>query len=346
MKKVIGILVAVILLTACGKDGADKGTKKLVIGTMPLTVGVPVQYAYDQGYYADEGLDVEILIFSTGAPINEAYAAGQIDVAVSGLASVFSLALGQTRWIGEINTTGGLGIYARPDSPLLTEKGNVAGLPEIYGSKELVEGLEILGPLGTVSQFNAMAYVEKFGLTSEDYIQVHMEYGPAYQAFVSGEGDAVALNPPFTFDAEAEGYTCIATFEDSTGVSLVDGIFISEKIATERADDIEKFIRATYKACADLQDDEIRYDFSIEWFNANGKEYDENALRSEIAVRDYIDADFMKEDDYIYGVGMLEIAEFFTDDGKIMEAQLPNVVKSFDASFIEKATGVSFNVKK
>lgn len=346
MKRLMGVLLVAILLTACGQEDADASKKKLVVGTMPLTVGVPVQYAYDQGYYEDEGLDVEILIFSTGAPINEAYAAGQIDVAVSGLASVFSLALGQTRWIGEINTTGGLGIYARPDSPLLTEKGNVEGFSEIYGSKELVDGLEILGPLGTVSQFNAMKYVEKFGLTSEDYTQVHMEYGPAYQAFVAGEGDAVALNPPFTFNAESEGYTCIATFEDATGIALVDGIFISEKIATERTDDIEKFIRATYKACADLQDDEIRYDFSMEWFNANGKEYDENALRSEIAVRDYIDADFMKSDAYIYGVGMLEIAEFFTIDGKIAKSQLPNVVKSFDASFIEKATGVTVNVEE
>ena len=320
--------------------------KKLVVGTMPLTVGVPVQYAFEKGYYKDEGLDVEIVIFPTGAPINEAYAANQIDVAVSGLASVFSLALGKTRWIGEINTTGGIGIYARPDSPVVQVKGNVDGYPEIYGSAELVKGMKILGPLGTVSQFNAMKYVEKFGLSTSDYEQVHMEYGPAYQAFVAGEGDAVALNPPFTFQAEAAGYPCIASFEDATGVSLVDGIFTSEKVATERHEDIVRFIRATYKACAELQDEATRYEISMRWFNENGKEYDENALRSEMAVREYIDADFMSKPGYVYGKGMLEIADFFTSDGKIESASLANVPASFDPSFIQEALEIQFEVQK
>jgi len=326
--------------------GTTSSGKPLVIGTMPLTVGVPVQHAYEQGYYKDEGLEIEIIIFPTGAPINEAYAAGQIDVAVSGLASVFSLALGNTHWIGEINSTGGMGIYARPDSPILAEKGNVDGLPEIYGSAELAKGMKILGPLGTVSQFSAMKYMEKFGLSSTDYEQVHMDYGPAYQAFVSGEGDAVALNPPFTFQAAEAGYPCIATFEDATGVSLMDGIFTSDSVINERRGDIEKFIKATYKACSDLQDDEVRYELSMRWFNENGKEYDENSLRSEMAVRDYIDADYMQQPDYIYGKGMLEIAEFFTSDGKIETDSFPNVVKSFDPSFIEQTLGISFTVQQ
>lgn len=312
MKKILSVLLVLMLLatsfTGCGQAAESK---PLVIGTMPLTVGVPVQYAFEKGYYKAEGLDVQILIFPTGAPINEAYAANQIDIAVSGLASVFSLALGETRWIGEINTTGGMGIYARNDSPLLSVKGKVEGFPNIYGSADLVKGIKILGPLGTVSQFNAMRYAQKLGLTSSDYEQVHMEYGAAYQAFVAGEGDAVALNPPFSFQAEAEGYKLIASFEDATGVSLVDGIFTSDKVAKERKKDVEKFIKATYKACADLQDEKTRFDFSLKWFNDNGKEYTEEALRSEMAVRDYIDVNYMKQPGYVYGKGMLEIANFF-----------------------------------
>lgn len=344
MKKFMAVLVSLMLLAAC-TSGLAEGSK-LIVGSMPLTVGAPVQYALEQGYYAEEGLNVELVIFPTGAPINEAYAAGQIDVAVSGLASVFSLALGTTHWIGEINTTGGMGIYVRPDSPILSAKGQVEGYPEIYGNAELCKDMEILGPLGTVSQFNAMKYMQKLGLTSEDYVQIHMDYGPAYQAFISGEGDAVGLNPPFTFQAEAAGYVCAASFEDATGATLMDGIFINDKTATERRGDIVKFIRATYKACAALQDDEVRYELSMRWFNENGKPYDENSLRSEMAVREYIDADHMMADGYLYGLGMKQIAEFFAMDGKIETENLANVTKSFDPSFINEALGITFNVQE
>lgn len=102
MKKCGSVLLVLMLLCACIPGVVLAEGSKLVVGTMPLTVGVPVQHALEQGYYADEGLDVEVIIFPTGAPINEAYGAGQLDVAVSGLASVFSLALGTTHWIGEI----------------------------------------------------------------------------------------------------------------------------------------------------------------------------------------------------------------------------------------------------
>jgi ABC-type nitrate/sulfonate/bicarbonate transport system substrate-binding protein len=318
--------------------------KKLTVGTMPLTVGVPVQYAYDNGFYADEGLDVEIIIFATGAPINEAYSAGQLDVAVSGLASVYSLANGNAKWVGEINSTGGMGIYVRPDSPILNVKGQVQGKPDIYGSVDLVRGIKILGPLGTTAQFNAIGYAKCFGLSSADIEQVHMEYGPAYQAFQSGEGDAFAANPPFSFQAEEAGYICAASFEDSTDVSLMDGIFCTLDMFDNRHEELLRFIRATYKACAELQDYDTRFAFSKAWFNDNGKEYDDKTLASEIAVRDYIDKTYMSRPEYVYGKGMTEIANFFVDDGKIEQANFPNVQASYDGSIIKEALGIDFAI--
>jgi ABC-type nitrate/sulfonate/bicarbonate transport system substrate-binding protein len=368
-KRLFALLLTVVLASTtvigCSSKGSDtntdtKGTttegtktdetkssgKKLVVGTMPLTVGVPVQYAYDNGYYEEEGLDVEIVIFSTGAPINEAFAAGQLDVAASGLASVYSLANGTATWIGEINTTGGMGVYVRPDSEIAKVKGEVTDNPNIYGSADLVKGLQILGPLGTTAQFNAICYADKFGLSSTDIELVHMEYGAAYAAFETGEGDAIALNPPFSFQAEDAGYVCAGSFEDTTGVSLLDGIFVDNKVLKDRRDDIDKFIRATYKACVALQDKELRYEYSMKWFNDNGKEYDEATLRSEMEVRNYMTAESMTTSDYIFGKGMTDIAKFFTSDGKIIEENLPNVQKSYDVSILKEALGIDVAVDK
>ena len=107
-----------------------------------------------------------------------------------------------------------------------------------------------------------------------------------------------------------------------------------------------KFIRATYKACAALQDDEVRYELSMRWFNENGKPYDESSLRSEMAVRQYVDQDFMTKDGYLYGLGMKQIAEFFAQDGKIEAENLGNVTKSFDPSFLQEALGITFSVQE
>lgn len=111
-KRMFAALLAVSMMigmTACGSDnssagnsasgsstetaksdnaGSDSSYDVLNVGTMALTCGIPVLYAEEQGYFKDAGLNVNIEIFATGAPINEAIAANQIDVAVSGFASV------------------------------------------------------------------------------------------------------------------------------------------------------------------------------------------------------------------------------------------------------------------
>ena len=258
-------------LTACGgnksgEEGSQSG-EVLNVGTMALTCGVPVLYAEEQGYFEDAGLNVNIEIFATGAPINEAIAAEEIDVAVSGFASVYSLANANCTWLADVNTTGGMALYARPDSEIAqcTEEDG------IIGSAEALKGLQILEPLGTAVQYMTESYAEKFGLTPNDINQVNMEYAPAYQAFTTGEGDLIASNPPYSYTLETEGYTKLCTFENATGVNMCDGCFARTPVVEERSEDIQKFVDCLVKAMDDLQDDELRSEYTR-------KVYDENAI--------------------------------------------------------------------
>lgn len=124
-------------------------------------------------------------------------------------------------------------------------KGQIPEKIEIYGNRELVKGLQILGHLGTTAQFNAIGYANRVGLESADIKMIHMENGPAYQAFISGQGDALAASPPHSFQARDAGYICVATFEDATGVISMDGIYTSKKLLETQREDIVKFIKAT-----------------------------------------------------------------------------------------------------
>ena len=239
LKKLTGCIVACALvgtaLAGCGGNGNDSSSADaagdgqkvsgesakydtLNVGVIVTTVGIPAQYAEDMGYFDEEGLDVNIIVFPTGNPLNEAIAAKQIDIGCSGFASIYSLANGDSKWIADINTTGGMGIYARADSPIAQQKGNVADHPDMLGSADTLKGAKILGPLGTSAQFATEGYISQFGLSGEDVEEVHMEFAPAYQAFLAGEGDLISSTVPFTYDAPDQGLVQVASFEDATNV--------------------------------------------------------------------------------------------------------------------------------
>jgi ABC-type nitrate/sulfonate/bicarbonate transport system substrate-binding protein len=340
---IVLVILASLLL---GATAWAAPAKPLRIGTMPSTIGVPVQFAYENGYYKDEGLDVEIVMFVNGAPINEALGAKQVDVAASGGASVFSLAIGSCNWVGEINTTGGQGLYVRPDSKVLSAKGKLPAFPKMYGSVETIKGANFIAALGTTAQFMVVRYVQRFGLKDNDVKTISMDFGPGLQAFKANQGDILSSVPPFSFDAEAAGYVLAASFEDATGVTLYDGLLARKDIVASRRADVVKFVKATYRACQALQDKELRAKFSIKWFGENGRVYDAKTMANEIAARDYITKDFLKKPGFVFGQGMVDMSVFYAAGGKIEKENVPNVQKSFDTSVLKDAIGVDVKVAK
>lgn len=130
--------------TANDPTALNLSGKKLVIGTQAKAAGLYVYVAQELGLFEDAGLDVEIVTFASGAPINEAMAAGELDVAVSGMATVYALATGMYTYIGDGTiTVNGQAIYARADSDI-AKAGVYSG--NIIGSAETVKGCSILGP--------------------------------------------------------------------------------------------------------------------------------------------------------------------------------------------------------
>ncbi len=343
MRRTIALLVLAMLLVGASAWAAPA---KLRIGTMPSTIGVPVQYAYENGFFKDEGLDVEIVMFVNGAPINEALGAKQIDVAASGGASVFSLAIGSCNWVGEINTTGGQGLYVRPDSKILTAKGKLPAYPKMYGSPETIKGANFIAALGTTAQFMVVRYVQRFGLKDSDVKTISMDFGPGLQAFKANQGDILSSVPPFSFDAEAAGFVQAASFEDATGVTLYDGLLARKEVVATRRAEVVKFVKAVYRACEALQDKDLRAKFSIKWFGDNGRVYDAKTMANEIKARDYITKDFLRKPDFVFGQGMVDMSVFYAAGGKIEKENVPNVQKSFETSILKDAIGVDVKVAK
>lgn len=347
MKRKIGILCVFLLVSATllfAGGSAEKKAAPLKVGLMPSAVGAPVQYALEKGYFADEGLDIEIVIFPSGAPINEAIAAKQLDVACSGAATIFSLATGTTKLSADVESSGGMGIWVRPDSPILTVKGTLPDSPEIYGNPQTIRGTKFLASLGTASQFNVLRYIERFGVKESEIQIVHMDWGAAVQAFNSGEGDAIATFAPYSFQVMEKGAIMATSFEDATQTALYDMLFTRDEIIKNRRPELVKFVRAFERAIEDLSDDRIRKEFSMRWFAENGRTYSEAEMDQELIDRRYVTKAQMTSGEYVFGEAMPSYARFNVGIGKIEPEDLKYVYSSFDPSILEEAIGISLKL--
>lgn len=304
----------------------------LRVGTMANALGLPVHEADVEGLFKAAGLDVDIEIFATGAPINEAMAAGNLDVAVSGMASVYALATGMYTYVGDgVITTGGESIFARADSPIVQAGADDKG---IIGSADTVKGCSILGPLATTAHYQAIQYVEHFGLTPDDFSMVSMDYAQAYQAFITGEGDLIASKMPYTNQLEEAGYVRVSDMSTIIDDPIVDAIYVQNDVAKDRKDDVELFLDCYYQACKDLMDDEAaRRDTAMQWYADEGITYSESDMDTEIEVKEYYTLDTVGTDSKI-GSFMENIGAFFNDQEMISDDDFPNIKASVDESFI------------
>jgi len=359
IKKMLALLLAaffIFSLAACSKGGnaptvaveseqpvksensesVNEGMPKssgdtLVVGTMAWPLGLPVKVAEENGYYDEVGLDVDIEIFATGGPVNEAMAAGELDVAVSGTASVYALATGMYTYVGDgLMTVDGEAIYARSDSEIAKQAANEKG---VIGSAETVKGAEILGPLSTTSHFQAIMYAQEFGLTEEDFSMVSMDYAQAYQAFITGEGDLIATKSPESHMLEADGYVKICDITQVLGAPVVDAIYVQGEVAENRRNDVELFLYCYYKACEDLMNDETaRREIAMRWYAEEGIEYTEDEMDAEVLARKYNTISTVDADTPM-GTYMRQIGGFYCDKGMIEKENMTNIENSIDTSF-------------
>lgn len=345
MKRKVSLLLSLVLTAICLLPGcATDKSGPIRIGTMPASVGVPVQYALDHGYFEEEGVDVTVELFQTGAPINEAIASDKLDLAFSGAAGIFSLANGTCVMLAEPDTAGGMGIYARPDSEIVQAVGVLEGHPDMMGSVETLTGAQVLLQLGTSGELNAQKYFELFGMERSEYELVHMDAGPAYQAILAGEGDLIAAYPPYSFQCEDAGLVEVCSFEEVAQYEISDSAYATKKIMESRRDDVVKVYKAVWRAIEELADDDVRYEYSMQFFADNGREYTEETMRQEMEVRRYRTKELLTDPEYVFGLSFVEQEDFYYNQGQITEDQLGNVKASLDPSVLNEVLGIEMKM--
>lgn len=318
----------------------------LRVGTMPHQMGVSLWYADKQDLFKEAGINVDLAMFSGGAAINEAIGAGELDGAISGLATVYALANNLVTMVGEVDTAGADGIVVRNDSDILEHKGEIEGRPDMYGSAETLKGKSYVCQVGQAQQFYISKYISQFGLTEDDISFINMEDASGYQAFISGEGDVIGTKMPYIYTMAVEGdYTICATAEDATGIKIKDCVIFSPEIIGERREEIKIFLQVIYDVIDKMEaDPAFRKEVVEGFYKENGIEFIEEQLAYELEKNELLGSKAQGSADYMIGDGMQAVADFYGTVGTIDPANVDNVYKNYDNTLISEALGV--DVKK
>jgi len=219
---------------AAGEEAAEEIT--LNVAYMPNYGSLwAVTTAIEKGYFAEEGITVNLTSFQDGPTIIAAMESGSIDIGYIGQGAHKLCIQGNAKIFALSHISNGDAVIGGPEVKTLED---LAGKKVAYSS-------------GTSSEDILKNALAKAGLTMDDIEAVEMEAANIVTAMLSGGVDACATWSPNSLKIleEGEDLTLLCdnkTFIDTT-VSLASWI-VTPSYADENADKILKFTKALYKA--------------------------------------------------------------------------------------------------
>lgn len=266
MKKILSILLTVTLLitllSGCGSKNTDKpqntsneqtasGEKtKVVISEFRALGWLPAHVAYQNGYFEEEGLEVEFAVYGDGPVAFQGMHAGDSQFCLlsvepvmrayeEGLKSTFVAAVQNTR------------LYAFVGSKDITDVKQLKG-------KSIFAGAPGSAPYSFVSNI-----LRNAGLKPEsDVTFVNMQYGASMAALAQGTIAASYMNVDNRIEFEKiNGNVLVDTINKETrkevfGSELFEGEIITttKKFAEENPETVQKFVNAIIKGSKWIQE--------------------------------------------------------------------------------------------
>lgn len=330
-------LMAAVTMFSLAGSGVIAGAEELPVlrvAAMPTITSLPTYYIQTNGLDEAAGFKMDITMFDTGAPMNEALAANLWDVGHMGAAAVTGMANYDELIIGEVlESTDGQGVFVTPDSPVAQDTGYNPSYPTVLGSPESVTGITILAPVGTAQHFTVLKWLEKLGMESTDVNIVNMDTVQAYQALQAGQGDAASLNVPTFFEAENDGMVQVANLADM-GTRYVDMIVGNRKSLDDKSELIQKYVDCVLEANQALADDpDMAADLLVEFLKESGMETSrENCVSDLNRVKWLVKEDWKGRE---LGTFAKELGEFYVEQGQLEASASEKFTTNIITTFVE-----------
>ena len=237
MKRVLAVIFSLMLLmtAGCGPEQQGKDTKlsKLTIGLMPDTDSIPFIIAAERGYFAEEGVEVELVPFKSAMERDAALQSGNLDGAVSDLLAVIFARSGGFSMHAVSYTDGNYNLVA----------GGNAG---ISAAADL-RGKEIAISRNTIIEYVTDEILSVNGMKEQDVSKVVIPQIPVrLEMLQSGNLAAAVLPEPMASVAVASGSRYVT---GSGELGINPGVIVfADSAINEKADSIRAMYRAYNKS--------------------------------------------------------------------------------------------------
>ena len=205
---------------------------------------LPVWAAKRQGFFKDENLFVEPIVFSSGTINSQAVLAGEIDIALGSGTEVFTIRLAgeDARFFFGISNFMPFKLYVDP----------TIKTPQQLKGKKLA-----VSRFGAQSDFLTRYAISKLGLDpSKDVTILQIGSTPArYAALKSRSVDGTIVWFPVSLIADSEGYRMLADLNDIITDWPYLGYYAMGRVLNTQRDKITRYLRAHVKG--------------LEWLRAN-----------------------------------------------------------------------------
>ncbi len=228
------IFVASILLASL----PARAQERVRVGLTSLApTTLPVWVAKRQGYFKDENLFVEPIVFTSGTINSQAALAGESDIALGSGTEVFTIRLAgeDARFFFGISNFMPFKLYVNP----------AIQTPQQLKGKKLA-----VSRFGAQSDFLTRHAISKLGLDpSKDVTILQIGSTPArYAALKSGSVDGTIVWFPVTLIASKEGYRMLADLNDIITDWPYLGYYAMARLLAAQQDKVMRYLKAHVRA--------------------------------------------------------------------------------------------------
>lgn len=237
MKRLVLLLcLTLVLLSACLGEGNGSGNRLRVAyhpnfgGASAITSGIK------QGFFKDEGLEIELVKFTSGPSEIAAMVSGDIQIGYIGFGAHTLAAEGKVQIIATDGIAVVEGIRTRKDSKI--------------DSVEKLKGKTLGTQLGTSGETIIEQVLIGTPVQKSEIRILNSDISSAVAAFLAGKIDAIAVWPPYTVEIDnrlgKDNFNIIKP--KNVGVDSTASWIVTSKYLEYNYDTVVKFVIALYKA--------------------------------------------------------------------------------------------------
>lgn len=232
-----------VLLGVATLAGRLPAAEPVKIGYSDWPGWVAWEIAKEKGLFKQNGVDVTLVWFPVYTDSLTALNTGKIDANCSAWCDVLApLAEGIKLKVVLVNdnSAGNDAIIARP------------GIKSIKGLK----GKTVATELGTVEHFMLLQALSRNGMTEKDIQYKNLTVPDAAAAFIAGKVDGAGVWQPWINQVQKEGKgSVLFTSKEIPGL-IPDLLVFQEKVAAERAADVQKIVATWFDVLAFIHSNE------------------------------------------------------------------------------------------